>query len=535
MMKKNELFLIVLAVISMVACGKTGNEGGNLEEGTLTLKKAALSSGQKLSWKEGECVKVFDSKGTVFDTRATQDCEQLKFNSKLKEKPLFILAGPETIRNAGVSGGREFTLESSALINQSGTLEGGEYLAARTSGSNVTVQHVFGYVCCTLPRDISCKSLELKSTVSESLAASKVTVTFDESACPVVSFDKASSSDRIQTSAHTAGSTVWFSIIPGTYSGFEITMVKSDGSRSVSSVAGKYTVKAGDVLDAGEIGGGGSVAATFDGKKVAFVGNSMIYYCGVVVYGGQKSTDTGLFYQLCKQHGWNTTVYDFTWGGKQIYQRLGLDPSDPSLKTFGVEDKAITSTVDYVFFCDATLADNEKYYNSYVELAKVFNKPGVKYYYLVAYYNCNSDPGSIAKVEQIINKFRVQGYDVELVRWGQLAQDLVQGTYKLQGSNYKYSKTTFQVTQNTGNRHPNPLSGYMCVQTAFTQVTGLSAVGQDYSFCENALYGSDGKKKGYDGFYSNYYVDNSSNFRDIMKDSAEMRRLQAAIDIYAKK
>ena len=532
---KNRLFLIAAAVLVLAACGKKGNESNVPEEGVLNLKKSALSTGQKTTWKKGECVKVFDSRGSVSDTMAGQDCEQLKINSSLKEKPFFILAGPETVRNAGVSDTKAFTIESSAFINQPGTFEGGNYMAARTSGNNVSLQHVFGYVCCTLPQNISCKSLELKSTASESLVASNVTIGFDESAFPVVSFDKACSSDRIQVSAPTSGSTVWFSVIPGTYNGFEITVVKSDGSKSISAIAGKYTIQAGDVLDAGEIGGGSSMEATFDGKKVAFVGNSMIYYCGAVVYGGQKSTDTGLFYQLCKQHGWNTTVYDFTWSGKQIYQRLGLDPDDPSLKTFGVEDRAITSTVDYVFFCDATLADKEKYYNSYVELAKVFNKPGVKYYYLVAYYNCNSDPGSITAVENILNKFRVQGYDVELVRWGQLAQDLVQGTYKLQGSNYKYTKTTFQVTQTTGNRHPNPLSGYLCVQTAFTQVTGLSAVGQDYSFCANAYYGSDGKKKGYDGFYSSYYVDNSSNFRDIMKDPAEMRRLQAAVDVYAKK
>lgn len=532
---RSRLILLAAAIMNIAACGKSGNEGNSPEEGMLSLKKAALTTGQKPTWKNGDCVKAFDSKGSVFDTRSGQDCEQLKVGTGLKEKPFFILAGPEAARNAGVSGSREFTLDSSALINQSGVFEDGDFVAARTSGSNVSLQHVFGYICCTLPKDVSFKSVELKSTASETIAASKVTIGFDESAFPTVSFDKACSSSCIQVSGPTPGSTVWFSIIPGTYNGFEINLLKSDGTKSVFPVAGKYTVKAGDVLDAGEAGGGSSAEATFNGKKVAFVGNSMIYYCGAVVYGGQKSTDTGLFYQLCKQHGWNTTVYDFTWSGKQIYQRLGLDPADPSLKTFGVEDRAITSTVDYVFFCDATLADKEKYYNSYVELAKVFNKPGVKYYYLVAYYNCNSDPGSITKVENILNKFRVQGYDVELVRWGQLADDLVKGTYKLQGSNYKYSKTTFQVTQNTGNRHPNPLSGYMCVQTAFTQVTGLSAVGQDYSFCENALYGSDGKKKGYDGFYSNYYVDNSSNFRDIMKDPAEMRRLQAAIDVYAKK
>lgn len=521
--------------MGLAACGKTENEGNAQDEGALILKKAALSTEQQTTWKKGECVKVSDSTGSVYDTRAGQDCEQLKVNTGLKEKPFYILAGPETVRDAGIPEPGTFTIESSSLINQPGTFEGCDFLAARTSRNNINLQHIFGFVCCTLPQDISCKSLELKSTASEALAASKITIGFDESAFPAVSIDKTCSSDCIQTMDPTPGSTVCFSVIPGTYRGFEISVVNANGSKSVFPIEGKFDIKAGDVFDAGEINGGSPAENTFNGKKVAFVGNSMIYYCGAVVYGNPKSTDTGLFYQLCKKHGWNTTVYDFTWSGKQIYQRLGLDPNDPSLKTFGVEDRAITSTVDYVFFCDATLADNEKYYNSYVELAKVFNKPGVKYYYLVAYYNCNSDPGSIAAVEKIINKFRVQGYDVELVRWGQLAQDLVQGTYKLQGSNYKYTKTTFQVTQNTGNRHPNPLSGYLCVQTAFTQVTGLSAVGQDYSFCETALYGSDGKKKGYDGFYNTYYVDNSSNFRDIMKDTAEMQRLQAAIDIYAKK
>lgn len=527
---KIRILMTALAVVSLMACSKTGNEGTSTEEGAVTLKKAALSTGEKMTWKKGECVKVFDSEGSVFDTRVGQDCEQFKASSKLKGKPLFILAGPENVGDAEVSGNREFVIQS----KQSGTFGDGDYLAARTSGKSVSLQHVFGLVCCNLPKTVSCKSVELKSTASEAITASKLTIGFDESAFPVVSFDKSESSEKIEIANPNPGSTVWFSIIPGTYNGLEITMTKTDGTKCVYPVNGKYTIKAGDVLDAGELESD-APSASLDGKKVAFVGNSMIYYCGAVVYGGQKSTDTGLFYQLCKQHGWNTTVYDFTWGGKQIYQRLGLDPADPSQKTFGVEDKAITSTVDYVFFCDATLADNAKYYNSYVELAKVFNKPGVKYYYLVAYYNCNSDPGSITAVENILNKFRVQGYDVELVRWGQLAQDLVQGTYKLQGSSYKYSKTTFQVTQTTGNRHPNPLSGYMCVQTAFSQVTGLSAVGENYGFCENAMYGSDGKKKGLDGFYSNYYVDNSSNFRDIMRDPAEMRRLQTAIDIYAKK
>lgn len=101
--------MAALAVVSLMACSKTGNEGTSTEEGAVTLKKAALSTGEKMSWKKGECVKVFDSEGSVFDTRVGQDCEQFKASSKLKGKPLFILAGPENVGDAEVSGNRAYS------------------------------------------------------------------------------------------------------------------------------------------------------------------------------------------------------------------------------------------------------------------------------------------------------------------------------------------------------------------------------------------------------------------------------------------
>ena len=59
-----------------------------------------------------------------------------------------------------------------------------------------------------------------------------------------------------------------------------------------------------------ELKTGGSI----DGMKVAFIGNSMIYYGGVVTKGNTQDKDYGWFYEIAKANGDNITVYDCTYG-----------------------------------------------------------------------------------------------------------------------------------------------------------------------------------------------------------------------------
>lgn len=274
-----------------------------------------------------------------------------------------------------------------------------------------------------------------------------------------------------------------------------------------------------------ELKTGGSI----DGMKVAFIGNSMIYYGGVVTKGNTQDKDYGWFYEIAKANGDNITVYDCTYG-------------DHALKDFTAEgckrkvngapdghgdllDKIDLSDIDIVFFSEAG-QNNSNLVTHVKSVMKRFTKPGVRFFYLTHTYSYTKNHTSLTGK---LPELRKSG--VTVVDWGHICYDIYSGNVKVPGGTLSYSKNTFVNKKSGDEHHPNPLAGYIQAQAAYCAATGRSAVGQVYSMRTMIKYG-DGSVS-YDAYRNKYYTDPSStNFNEVFASESDMRGIQQLIDEY---
>ena len=257
---------------------------------------------------------------------------------------------------------------------------------------------------------------------------------------------------------------------------------------------------------------------SLDGKSVAFVGNSHIYYGGTVVFGGQNALDDGLFAKICQSHKWNTSVYDLTWGGKLISDCVGLINLQASVR------ESITA----VFFNQPVPGTESDFTTACLSMTKLF--PNARFYYLLSYYNEDNSTRKTTCLN-MVKSLQNSGVDIEVVHWGQLCTDLIKKNVTVPNGKFTYASSSFKISDQA---HPNPLAGYIQALAAFCKATGCSAVGQDYSFCKTSSYGRG--VSGFSGYISSYYDGDASktNFDDIFESETEMEGLHTLLDKYVK-
>lgn len=275
-----------------------------------------------------------------------------------------------------------------------------------------------------------------------------------------------------------------------------------------------------------------SGTVSLDGKKVMFIGNSFVYYGNCVINGNQGGTDNGYFYQIAKANGENVTVYDYVYGGKNldyIYTN-----SLPKTNT------TLLNSIDYVFISEAG-ENNGELFADVQKIMKLFPSTTQFVYLCHAYtYQANH-----TKITAAFDDLQKAG--VTVVNWGKLVYDVWKGTTKVPGATQSYNKESFiknnkGTTNGTGSvgsgskgdsHHQNPLSGYITAQMAYCAVTGKSAVGQDYSFCDNS---SIHKYFDIDKFKAAHYNGSyTTNFDAIFRSESDMAGLQQLMDQYNEK
>ncbi len=283
---------------------------------------------------------------------------------------------------------------------------------------------------------------------------------------------------------------------------------------------------------------------SLDGKTVMFIGNSFLYYGGLIVNLDQKQDDNGMFKHLCQSNGENTVVYDCTYGAHNIkdFVATGCTCSKHS----GKADQAYNgcpgykadllegidlSKVDYVFFSEAG-EDNGSLVKDIEAVMSRFPNPETKYIYVAHSYTYFNDHTSIMKGMETLK----EKYNFILVPWGKMVDDLIDGRVSVENSTYKYAKTSFIVNK-LDTHHPNPLSGYITALMCYCAVTGRNPVDQQHEFCNECTYGT--KKDdvdfatGYDAFVKTYYNSaRNTNFNLIMSDANEMAGLKALLGTY---
>ena len=266
---------------------------------------------------------------------------------------------------------------------------------------------------------------------------------------------------------------------------------------------------------------------SLDGKKVLFIGNSFIYYGGVVEHGGQKKTDSGWFYEICKANGENVKVYDCTYGAHHLYDFTSKGCKSGSChKGKDLLAGVPLSSIDYVFISESG-NNNSNFVRDVKAIMKRFPSK-TKFFYMSHSYTYSKNHTKITK-----NLSTLEKLGVGIIEWGKLVDDVIDGRTKVPGATVKYKKNTF--VKNKGDTyHPNPLAGYIAAQMAYCAVTGRSAVGQMpdvYKIGNTIKYGKGAV--GYSAFISKHYKSSSNtNFKTVLKSKSDIEGLQELMDKY---
>ena len=265
-----------------------------------------------------------------------------------------------------------------------------------------------------------------------------------------------------------------------------------------------------------------------DGKKFLFIGDSFLFTGRTVLQNAgeteaERKYDMGYFYQLCKANGANVSVTNLTVGGTAISVILHSRLSMLSDLTY-----------DYVVFSGGrnsakTFAD-EKETLEYAKGIFQAKNPDVKFFYLITSGAHNISVKETFPIDVLNNLDKMTELGVTVVDWGKLVADIIRGEVAVPGATQTYDKFTFVHNKSEiDGFHPNQLSGYIVALMLYCTMTGESAVGQTYSFWNDAALHTQFNAEGY---YKYGYTMGPSNYQDVFNSQADMKGIQQLVDKY---
>ncbi|MBQ8529343.1 MAG: hypothetical protein IJ459_06355 [Clostridia bacterium] len=287
-----------------------------------------------------------------------------------------------------------------------------------------------------------------------------------------------------------------------------------------------------------------------DGKKIIFIGNSYTYYGQTVFEKSQtnltqksRTDDKGYFYNLCRLNGADVEVTNWTFGGHNLEHLFGGNCT-ANRGCDGEDHKAylVDPYYDYVVVQPGSgVASSARFLEDMEGIMSFFKaaNPQVKFAVLVPY----SAYGTMGSVIHLAKEFldglkAVDAMGVTVVDWGGLVMDILTGRVTVPNSTLSYTKNSFVICKSAKDGyHPNQLSGYITTLMTYCALTGTSALGQDYAFCnDTSLRPANTSSKFYDfeTFISTYYTYNNAttNYPEIFASDADMRGIQSLIDAH---
>ena len=278
---------------------------------------------------------------------------------------------------------------------------------------------------------------------------------------------------------------------------------------------------------------------SLDGKRVIFIGNSYVYYGRTVINKStsvmtqaERENDKGFFYQLCRENGMEVNVTNWTFGGHGLGDFFGAPCAHSSSACYGTrhEDELKNRYYDYVFVSPGggersaqTIADDFDYIIKFFKDAN----PDVKIVCL-ANLGCHGYSSFGTDLPDIYNYYpALAEKGVIIADWGGLVYRIMHGIYSVPGGSQTYGKNTFIVKDGF---HPNMLAGYITTLMAYCAVTGESAVGQSYDFCNNVRVNA---KFSFANYVKSYYTaEITTNFPDVFESEGDMRGIQKLVNKY---
>ena len=268
-----------------------------------------------------------------------------------------------------------------------------------------------------------------------------------------------------------------------------------------------------------------------DGKKIIFMGNSHTYY-GRTVLGksvtmltqAQRMDDKGYFYQLCKANGAEVEVTNWTFGGHYLTSMFNPCNSNKGCDGENHESYLLDRNYDYVVMQDGNRSDLPNFVATIDQIMSFFkvSNPDTKFVYLAQHTTHMDDCNWRYYLKDLEKK------GVIIVDWGAVVVDIMNGKVKVPGATQVYNKNSFVIGDGF---HPSVLSGYITTLMTYCAITGESAVGQDYSFCNNT---SINKDFSFTEFVENYYTKKNAttNFPEIFASEKDMKGIQTLVDQY---
>ncbi len=290
------------------------------------------------------------------------------------------------------------------------------------------------------------------------------------------------------------------------------------------------------VFDPTGVGTEGDTQVTLDGKKVIFIGNSHTYYGKTVLEKAQsvqsqeaRSNDQGFFYQLCKANGMEVEVTNWTYGGHTLAHLF--EECTANRGCDGVDHKADLTDryFDYVMFQPGTSDVTAEEFMRRCEVVMAFFReanPNVQFVFLMPHRAYWYDYEWFSQLKVL------EDSGVIIVDWGNLVNDIIDGTVTVPNAAQTYDKHSFIISQSEADGyHANMLTGYITTLMTYCAITGESAVNQTYSFCNDKTVNA---AFDFDAFITKYYTygDVTTNFPEIFASQEDMTGIQMLIDAY---
>lgn len=286
-----------------------------------------------------------------------------------------------------------------------------------------------------------------------------------------------------------------------------------------------------------------------NGKKFIFIGNSYTYYGQTVLEKNQsvltqadRSNDKGYFYQLCKANGAEVNVTNWTFGGHNFnYLFSGKCAAGKGCDGVDHASYLTDRNYDYVVLQPGSGVDADT--NFLTESEKVMNffkeaNPDTKFVALVS-YSCYGTIGSTLNLmKNYLNNLKtLASKGVTVVDWGGLVMNILNKKVQVPNSTIAYTKNTFVVAKSAKDGyHPNLLSGYITTLSTYCAITGESAQGKTYDFCNDpALRPSSNH---YFFNFANYVTKfynpayGTTNFTEVFASQNDMKGIQGLIDAH---
>ena len=170
--------------------------------------------------------------------------------------------------------------------------------------------------------------------------------------------------------------------------------------------------------------------------------------------------------------------------------------------------------------------DLEAYLKPVVDIFREAN-PDVKILLQVPHMACEENR---AWVEDIAVASQM---GITVCNWGQMLHDIVEGRTQVPGATQPYARPTFVVSASESDGyHQNLLVGYLTALMIYCAITGDSAQGQPYDFCDDATINPQFNFEDYK--QRKYVYEPYTNFIEVFRSPADMQGLQQLVDQYLK-